>query len=148
MNRNKNLLPSLLTHAAIGVGALGMLAVLSPAAHAADHAIEVGNQRVTAVPMQRYENESRIVRQRTPGKHAVTFSAMPEAIDDGAVVVFEIESVSHVTRTERWRCVAQKNVSECFDKPVRINYLDDDRKVVMKVRVEPEAKKADFLARR
>ncbi|MEQ9496201.1 MAG: hypothetical protein RIT81_05065 [Deltaproteobacteria bacterium] len=128
--------------------AVSMCAVLGVASEARAERpapeLDLGDKRVTAVAMDDF-HESRIVRERTPGKKAVTFSAMNEKIDAKAEVVFEIRSESSDRDLPRWRCVARKNVNECFDKPVRIAYLANDDRVVMSVRVQ---KRSPILANR
>ncbi len=149
MNENlttKNLLNKLIGAAS----ALSLCAVLGVAseARADEPQLELGAERVTAVAMDDY-HASTIVRARTPGKSAVTFSAMEEEIAPNAEVVFEIRSESgEGDGTRRWRCVARDNVSECFDKPVRVSYLDDDQRVVLEVRVQQRVGRVPFFANR
>lgn len=129
--------------------ALSMCAVFGVVseARAEPPQIRLGAERVTAVEMTTY-HESRIVRTRSPGKSAVTFSAMDESIDAKAEVVFEIRSEAGDEATPRWRCVARSNVNECFDKPVRVEYRDGDERVVMNVRVQKRLARAPFFANR
>ncbi len=132
---NSNLLDKLLGVAS----AVSMCAVLGFASEARAERpspeLDLGDKRVTAVVMDAF-HESRIIRERSPGKKAVTFTAMNEQIDAKAEVVFEIRSESSDGDLPRWRCVARDNVNECFDKPVRVAYLAGDDRVVMSVRVQ------------
>lgn len=146
MNKNNTTTTTLraLIGATLGFGL--MFAASSPA-HASETAMKVGPERVTAVSMAAY-NESKIVRERTDGKKAVTFSAMQEEIDKAAEVVFEIRSESKVAEIPRWRCVARSNVRECFDTPVRVKYLEGDERMVMHVRVQASGTQAPVFANR
>ena len=145
MRTNKNPLRLTLETAAIGVSLFAMLAAVSPVTASAAE-VELGNERLTALPM--VYSHSKIVRERTPGKESVKFSAMDAEIDEQAVVVFEVRSVQKGKKVTRWRCVAERNVRECFDKPVRVKYLAADTRVVMDVRVQAAAAVPPALAAR
>ena len=94
--------------------------------------------RTTIVPMDRYHRETRIVRERSVGKEHVLFSADAQPIDSAARLIFEIRSESDDRAVVRWRCTAVNDVSECFDKPVKVRYLPEDARVVLSVRLAPE----------
>ncbi len=93
--------------------------------------------RVTEVPADRYDTHH-IVRTPSAGKTSVTFSASPRALEQDTVVVFEIRSITDRGALERWRCVAINDVSECLGVPVKIRYLDGERKTVMSVAIRPK----------
>lgn len=119
-----------------------------PATAAAEGEATSGT-RITAVPMDRYEAATEIVRHRGPGRDHIKFEAMPAPIDEGAMVVFEVASISAEGRTPRWRCVARRNVRECFSRPLRLAYHDGDQQMVMSVRIAAaELLDAAAIARR
>ena len=138
-------LRSTLETSMIGLSLCAMLAAMTPTSASAAE-VHVGDARVTALEM--VYRDSQIVRERSPGKDAVKFSAMDAEIDESAVVVFEVQSESADKRVTRWRCVAERNVSECFASPLRVKYLDDDVRLVMNVRVEAARTDVPAYARR
>lgn len=94
--------------------------------------------RETEIPMDRYDHDVKIVRQRTEGKTYATFMAEPQLIEKGAVALFEIFSVSDLGSVSRWRCIAVRDVAECLGAPVRIKYLADDESVVLTAKMKPD----------
>lgn len=93
--------------------------------------------RTTVVPIDRYHRETRIVRERSSGKDHVKFSATAQPIESAARLVFEIRSERGKQSVVRWTCTAERNVAECFSRPVRVRYLPDDERVVLSVRIAP-----------
>lgn len=93
--------------------------------------------RTTEITMDNYK-ETQIVRERSPNKKLVAFRAEDAKVDKRAEVRFRVFSETDDGKSvERWSCVARENVRECFEKPVRVHYLPQDARMVMKVAVVP-----------
>ena len=112
---------------------LAFSAVLASTALASDSA-----PKTTELTLDRYEKPFLVERERNDLKRSAVFSADPQSIDDSAILVFEVHSVSTANETLRWRCIAEKNVSECLGSRVSIPYLKDDVKVVLSVVAKPK----------
>jgi hypothetical protein len=87
--------------------------------------------------IDRYQKAFSVERVRTELKKFAIFHAEPQTIEKGAVLVFEIESVSKYGSIPRWRCVAVDDVAECLGRPVQLRYLPDDEKVVLHAVAKP-----------
>jgi hypothetical protein len=94
--------------------------------------------KTTELTLDRYEKPFLVERERNDLKRSAVFSAEAQSIDDSAILVFEVRSVSTENETLRWRCVAEKNVSECLGSRVSIPYLESDVKVVLSVVAKPK----------
>ena len=104
--------------------------------------------RTTVVPIDQYHRESRIVRERSVGKEHVRFSADAQPIGPGAAVKFEIRSMNGDKAVVRWRCTATDDVSECFERPIRVRYLPNDTQVVLSIEVVPQDEAQRYAVRR
>jgi hypothetical protein len=87
--------------------------------------------------LDRYDRVQKIVRKRTEGKTYALFTAEPQLIDKGAVMLIEIKSVSGAGAVPRWRCVAVHDVAECLGVPVKIAYLPSDDRIVLTATLKP-----------
>jgi hypothetical protein len=93
--------------------------------------------RTNELNITRYDAVATVVRARTPGKKFAVFSADPQFIEHGAVVLFEARSVGGNGSLTRWRCIAKTDVAECLGSPLKIRYLSDDDRVVLTARMKP-----------
>jgi hypothetical protein len=99
--------------------------------------IVAADHRTNELLLDRYDRVQKIVRKRTEGKTYALFTAEPQLIDRGAVMLFEIKSVSDKGVVPRWRCIAVRDVAECLGVPVKIAYLPDDDRMVLTAMVKP-----------
>ncbi len=128
-----------LKKAVLGFG-VGLCLALIPALGAATPVTSEGTKaRQSTLSLDTYFQAAQVVRHRTPGKQSVRFSAAAQAIQPGAVAVFEIRSVGKFGAHLRWRCVAVENVNECFEKSVKVKYLPHDQLVALSVHFENRA---------
>lgn len=97
-----------------------------------------GERRTSGAVIDRYEQPFEIVRERTEMKKWAIFSAEPQAIERGAVMVFEAVSVSSRGSVPRWRCVAIHDVAECLGSPLKLRYLPGDHRIVLRVSLKPK----------
>lgn len=89
--------------------------------------------RSTRVQLTRFGRIARVVRTRTPGKTTARFVAEAGLVPEGSFLLFEAHSVSTDGYTRRWRCVAEREVEECFSAPLELRYLPRDRQIVLTV---------------
>jgi hypothetical protein len=87
--------------------------------------------------LDRYDRVQKIMRKRTEGKTCALFTAEPQLIDKGAVMLIEIKSVSKSGSVPRWRCIAVHDVAECLGVPVKIAYLPSDDRIVLTATLKP-----------
>lgn len=102
-------------------------------------AIEAQDQKITELDLDTYYNQVTVVRERSPGKMYASFSADPQLLDEGSVVVFEINSVAKSGTVPRWRCIAIRDVAECLGAPVKIRYLPADERIVLTAKIIPRS---------
>lgn len=93
--------------------------------------------RTTEVPLVRYHQATTVVRSRTEGHRFATFEAEPTLLTTGSAMVFEIFSMAPSGVVPRWRCVALHDVADCLGIPVKVQYLPNDEKVVLKATLVP-----------
>lgn len=99
--------------------------------------IVADTERTTVIELDHYGRTTVIERARTRSKRAAVFTAAAQPIDPGAMLVFTARSISPAGNVERWRCVATRNVSECFARPLSLSYLPGDTSIVLVVEVVP-----------
>jgi hypothetical protein len=93
--------------------------------------------RTTEVPLVRYHQATTLVRPRTEGRRFATFEAEPALLSSGSALVFEIYSMAPTGVVPRWRCVALHDVADCLGIPVKVQYLPNDEKIVLKATLVP-----------
>ena len=94
--------------------------------------------RETTASLHTYNNEVKIVRDRSEGKAFATFHADPQLIDENSVLVFEIKSYAKTGSLSRWRCIATHDIAECLGAPVRIQYLPRDTRIELSFKLKPK----------
>jgi hypothetical protein len=114
------------------------LTTLALAAVLASTALAEENAKTTELTVDRYEKAFTVERPRTDLKRNAVFSAESQSIDENAILVFEIRSVSAEHETVRWRCVAEIDVDECLGNRVVLPYLKNDIKMVLSVTAKPK----------
>lgn len=105
--------------------------------------------RETEVSLDAPGEAVHVVRKRTPGRSAVVFDVPAETIEEGHYVRFSVTSKSADDAVERWSCVAYTKTTECFARPLRIAYRDEDERVVLTVearRIEVQSNARSYSA--
>jgi hypothetical protein len=135
---------------AVWVTSISLAAMMSlaPRARADDKSagrapLVVAKLRTTELRVDRYNKVEKVVRMRHEGKASASFTAEPMLIDQGAVMLFEIRSVSKKGAVSRWRCIAQNDVAECLGTPVTVRWLEGEDRMILTAVMKPLAEAPD-----
>jgi len=99
--------------------------------------LEPGEVRTTTLDFDKYFKPIEIVRERTEGMSFATFYAEPKLLEEGVAVVFTAVSVAKTGVVPRWRCVARRDIAECLGRPLKLRYLPNDERIILRVVVQP-----------
>jgi hypothetical protein len=106
------------------------------------------NLRDTQFELDRYHKQVTIIRERQPGAVSAMFVAEPRLLGEGAIMVFQVDSIAPTGVVPRWRCIAQHDVAECLGAPVRFRFLPADQRIVLTATLRPVSELRDALAQR
>lgn len=102
--------------------------------------------RTSQLSLGRYYRTATVTRVRSDGMIFASFSAEPQLIEPGAILVLEIHSIAKTGSMPRWRCIAVNDVAECLGTSVRVRYLPSDQRVVLRARLLPASDPHELVA--
>jgi hypothetical protein len=125
------------------------VALLTPASFAAEGSdrkpLRSVPERVTALKLDPTRTYVELVHNRAPLETEAVFHADPQVIEPNAVILFQAFSQASTGSIERYRCVAIHDIAECLGVPVKIAYLPNDERVVMRISMQNRESNAGGL---